>query len=56
MVLVKSDKDARYAVSAVVSHDGARLPCYAVPDMETFRLRLGNEVYKKVSHQYIPLS
>lgn len=46
---MKSDKDNRYAVSAVVSHDGIQMPCVAVPNLAKFRERVGEEAYKQVS-------
>lgn len=46
--LVKSDKDNRYAVSAVVSHDGVQMPCVAVPTLASFREHVGEEAYKQV--------
>uniref|UniRef100_A0A7I4C4I3 Thymidine kinase n=1 Tax=Physcomitrium patens TaxID=3218 RepID=A0A7I4C4I3_PHYPA len=46
--LVKSDKDNRYAVSAVVSHDGIQMPCVAVPNLAKFRERVGEEAYKQI--------
>lgn len=46
--LVKSDKDNRYAVSAVVSHDGVQMPCVAVPTLASFREHVGEEAYKQM--------
>jgi len=46
--LVKSDKDNRYSVSAVVSHDGVQMPCVAVPSLAAFREHVGEEEYKQV--------
>eukprot|EP00252_Welwitschia_mirabilis_P024931 TRINITY_DN7613_c0_g1_i1.p1 TRINITY_DN7613_c0_g1~~TRINITY_DN7613_c0_g1_i1.p1 ORF type:complete len:337 (-),score=54.74 TRINITY_DN7613_c0_g1_i1:299-1309(-) len=47
-VLVKSIKDTRYGVDAVVSHDGAKLPCWSATDLASFKATLGEEIYKKV--------
>jgi thymidine kinase len=46
--LVKSDKDTRYGVAAVVSHDGVQMPCVAAPSLATFREHIGEEEYKQV--------
>lgn len=46
--LVKSDKDNRYALSAVVSHDGVHMPCVAVPTLAAFRKHVGEEEYRQV--------
>lgn len=46
--LVKSDKDNRYAVSAVVSHDGVQMPCVAVSSLAAFREHVGEEEYEQV--------
>lgn len=46
--LVKSDKDTRYGVGAVVSHDGVQMPCVAVPNLAAFRAHIGEEQYRQV--------
>ncbi|XP_078430707.1 pentatricopeptide repeat-containing protein At4g16470-like [Wolffia australiana] len=48
VAVVKSDKDNRYGIDAVVTHDGMKMPCWASPDLSTFRATLGAEVYDKV--------
>jgi thymidine kinase len=48
VVLVKSDKDTRYTLNSVVSHDGAKMPCWAVADLASFKDKLGEEAYKQV--------
>lgn len=48
VALVKSDKDSRYGLSAVVTHDGLQMPCYAVPDFATFKAQVGDKLYKEV--------
>ncbi|BBN03910.1 thymidine kinase [Marchantia polymorpha subsp. ruderalis] len=47
VALVKSDKDSRYGLSAVVTHDGLQMPCYAVPDFATFKAQVGDKLYKE---------
>jgi len=48
VVLVKSDKDTRYGLNSVVSHDGAKMPCWAVPDLASFKYKLGEEAYNQL--------
>lgn len=45
VALLKSDKDVRYEVTYVVSHDGARQACFALPTLASFAERLG-DVYR----------
>lgn len=53
MVLIKSSKDARYAVDAVVTHDGTRFPCWSLPDLSSFKQRFGKDAYEKVQILFI---
>ncbi|GKV18388.1 hypothetical protein SLEP1_g28783 [Rubroshorea leprosula] len=46
--MIKSSKDTRYAVDSVVTHDGLKFPCWALPDLMSFPLRLGKEAYEKL--------
>ncbi|KAJ8424469.1 hypothetical protein Cgig2_030677 [Carnegiea gigantea] len=41
VVMIKSSKDTRYAVDSVVSHDGVKFPCWALPDLACFRKKFG---------------
>ncbi|CAN1763157.1 Thymidine kinase [Linum perenne] len=41
VAMVKSSKDDRYAIDSVVSHDGAKFPCWALPDLTSFHSKLG---------------
>ncbi|XP_020594050.1 thymidine kinase-like [Phalaenopsis equestris] len=45
VAMIKSDKDNRYGVDSVVSHDGAKMPCFAVPELSVFRSNIGDEDY-----------
>uniref|UniRef100_A0A0C9RGB5 thymidine kinase n=1 Tax=Wollemia nobilis TaxID=56998 RepID=A0A0C9RGB5_9CONI len=47
-VLVKSDKDTRYGLNSVVSHDGVKMPCWAAADLASFKVNLGEEAYTKL--------
>lgn len=46
--MIKSSKDNRYAIDSVVTHDGTKYPCWALPDLLSFKQRLGEEAYEKV--------
>ncbi|VFQ90875.1 unnamed protein product [Cuscuta campestris] len=48
VVMIKSSKDTRYAVDEVVTHDGTKFPCWALPDLSSFKDRFGSEAYEKV--------
>lgn len=46
--MIKSDKDHRYGLDSVVTHDGVKMPCFAVSELLSFRDKLGSEAYNKV--------
>lgn len=48
VAMIKSSKDTRYAIDSVVTHDGAKFPCWALPDLSSFRQNFGGEAYEKV--------
>ncbi|KAG9151649.1 hypothetical protein Leryth_001956 [Lithospermum erythrorhizon] len=48
VVVIKSSKDARYAVNSVVTHDGTKFPCWALPKLSSFKERFGVDQYAKV--------
>lgn len=48
VVMIKSSKDNRYAVDSVVTHDGAKFPCWVLPDLSSFKQKFGEEAYNKV--------
>ncbi|KAI3457742.1 hypothetical protein Pfo_014405 [Paulownia fortunei] len=48
VAMIKSSKDTRYAADAVVTHDGTKFPCWALPDLLSFKHKLGAEAY----HEY----
>ncbi|KAG5577746.1 hypothetical protein H5410_057880 [Solanum commersonii] len=48
VVMIKSSKDTRYAVDAVVTHDGTKFPCWSLPDLSSFKQRFGEDAYEKV--------
>jgi thymidine kinase len=48
VAMVKSSKDSRYAKDSIVTHDGVKVPCWALPDLLSFRQKFGDDAYKKV--------
>ncbi|GAA0170866.1 nucleotide kinase [Lithospermum erythrorhizon] len=48
VVVIKSSKDTRYAVNSVVTHDGTKFPCWALPNLSNFKLKFGIDEYHKV--------
>ncbi|KAJ8748606.1 hypothetical protein K2173_007596 [Erythroxylum novogranatense] len=48
VAMVKSSKDTRYAVDHVVTHDGSKFPCWALPNLASLRQKLGDDAYRKV--------
>ncbi|KAG6387013.1 hypothetical protein SASPL_152195 [Salvia splendens] len=52
VAMIKSSKDTRYAVDAVVTHDGTKFPCWPLPDLLSFKLKIGANAYQKVRETY----
>ncbi|KAL5070603.1 hypothetical protein RYX36_021490 [Vicia faba] len=48
VAMLKSSKDNRYAVDSVVTHDGIKFPCWALPDLMLFKDKFGHEAYQKL--------
>lgn len=48
VVVIKSDKDTRYGLNSIVTHDGERLPCWPMADLLSFKEKLGPEAYNKL--------
>ncbi|KAK9691270.1 hypothetical protein RND81_09G185900 [Saponaria officinalis] len=48
VVMIKSSKDNRYAKDAVVTHDGAKFPCWALPDLSCFKDKISVQAYDKL--------
>ncbi|KAJ0054707.1 hypothetical protein Pint_01882 [Pistacia integerrima] len=49
VAMIKSSKDKRYAVDSVVTHDGIKFPCWALSDLTSFRQKLGDDAYEKLT-------
>lgn len=50
VAMVKSSKDNRYAIDSVVTHDGTKFPCWALPTLSSFKENFGADEYDKVCH------
>ncbi|KAK4492951.1 hypothetical protein RD792_000278 [Penstemon davidsonii] len=48
VAMIKSSKDNRYATDAVVTHDGTKFPCWALPDLASFKLNYGPQAYQQL--------
>ena len=48
MAIIKSNKDTRYGLDSIVTHDGAKLPCLALPDLSSFKQKFGLDAYDQV--------
>ena len=48
VAIIKSNKDTRYGLDSIVTHDGAKLPCLALPDLSSFRQKFGLDAYDQV--------
>nr|XP_018678880.1 PREDICTED: thymidine kinase-like isoform X1 [Musa acuminata subsp. malaccensis] len=49
VAMVKSDRDTRYGLDSVVTHDGMKMPCFALSELSSFRDKLGTEAYDKLN-------
>ncbi|KAK1273809.1 Thymidine kinase [Acorus gramineus] len=48
VVMIKSEKDTRYGLDSVVTHDGVKMPCWALNELSMFKAKLGPEAYDKI--------
>jgi thymidine kinase len=48
VAIIKSNKDTRYGLDSIVTHDGVKLPCLALPDLSSFRQKFGLDAYDQV--------
>lgn len=48
VAIIKSNKDNRYGLDSIVTHDGEKLPCLPLADLLSVREKLGAEVYDKL--------
>ncbi|KAK1269335.1 Thymidine kinase [Acorus gramineus] len=48
VAMIKSNKDTRYGLDSVVTHDGVKMPCWALTDLSIFKVKMGPEAYNKI--------
>ncbi|KAI3456558.1 hypothetical protein Pfo_013221 [Paulownia fortunei] len=48
IAIIKSNKDTRYGLDSIVTHDGEKLPCVPLADLSSFQEKIGAEVYDKL--------
>ncbi|XP_020518872.1 pentatricopeptide repeat-containing protein At4g16470 [Amborella trichopoda] len=48
VAVIKSDKDNRYGLNSIVTHDGEKMSCWAMADLLTFKTKLGFDAYSKL--------
>ncbi|PIN01158.1 Thymidine kinase [Handroanthus impetiginosus] len=48
VAIIKSNKDTRYGLDSIVTHDGEKLPCFPLADLSSFREKMGAEAYDKL--------
>ncbi|KAL5096928.1 hypothetical protein RYX36_001257 [Vicia faba] len=46
--IIKSSKDTRYGLDSIVTHDGAKLPCWALSDLSSFKQKFGVDAYEQL--------
>ncbi|XP_062088145.1 pentatricopeptide repeat-containing protein At4g16470 isoform X2 [Humulus lupulus] len=45
VAIIKSNKDTRYGLDSIVTHDGVKLPCWALADLLSFKHKFGADAY-----------
>ncbi|XP_022142380.1 thymidine kinase a-like [Momordica charantia] len=48
VAIIKSNKDTRYGLDSIVTHDGMKLPCWALPNLSSFKQKFGQGAYDKL--------
>ncbi|WOG86215.1 hypothetical protein DCAR_0205416 [Daucus carota subsp. sativus] len=48
VAIIKSDKDTRYGLESIVTHDGEKFPCWPLSHLSSFKQRIGPDVYDKL--------
>ncbi|KAL6957100.1 thymidine kinase [Sarracenia purpurea var. burkii] len=46
--IIKSNKDTRYGLHSIVTHDGNKFPCWPVADLSSFKQEFGSDAYEKL--------
>lgn len=48
VAIIKSSKDTRYGLDSIVTHDGAKLPCWALSNLSLFKQKFGVDAYEQL--------
>ncbi|KAK7359880.1 hypothetical protein VNO77_01847 [Canavalia gladiata] len=48
VAIIKSSKDTRYGLDSIVTHDGEKLPCWALPNLSSFKQKFGVDAYERL--------
>ncbi|XP_057538194.1 thymidine kinase a-like [Amaranthus tricolor] len=48
VALIKSNKDTRYEINFIVTHDGDKFPCLALHDLSSFKQKIGSSAYDEL--------
>ncbi|KAJ8770537.1 hypothetical protein K2173_018028 [Erythroxylum novogranatense] len=48
VAIIKSSKDTRYGLDSIVSHDGVKLPCWALSNLSSFGQIFGSVAYEQL--------
>ncbi|CAO2842428.1 unnamed protein product [Amaranthus hypochondriacus] len=48
VALIKSNKDTRYEINSIVTHDGDKYPCLALHDLSSFKQKIGSSAYDEL--------
>ncbi|KAL3820589.1 hypothetical protein ACJIZ3_006494 [Penstemon smallii] len=48
VAIIKSNKDTRYGLDSIVTHDGVKLPCLPLANLLSFKENIGAEAYDKL--------
>ncbi|RDX83253.1 Thymidine kinase, partial [Mucuna pruriens] len=48
VAIIKSSKDTRYGLDSIVTHDGAKLPCWALANLSSFKQKFGVDAYEQL--------
>lgn len=48
VAIIKSNKDTRYGLHSIVTHDGDKFPCWPLADLSSFRQEFGSDAYEKL--------
>lgn len=49
VAVIKSNKDTRYGLQSIVTHDGEKFPCWPLADLSSFSQVVGHDAYEKLN-------